>query len=130
MEYVMTQIKQKLIVLMSHKERSTANVALAVGQDPLGAELIFMDGNAQELLERHAEQPAVFVLEHEAFSEAVKMVRQLRQRFEAKPILVLTDERDEDLLLEAYMAGANDCIACATGQALLLAKMRVWLRWA
>lgn len=126
----MIEIKQKLIVMMSHKEGSAANVALTAGQDSLRAELLFVDGNAQELLGRHAEQPAVFVLEHETFSEAVNMVRELRQRFEAKPILVLTDERDEGRLLEAYVAGANDCITPAIGSALLLAKLRVWLRWA
>lgn len=126
----MTQIKPKLIVMASHKERSTVNIALTAGQNSLEAELLFVNGNAQELLGRHAEQPAVFVLEHETFPEVVHMVRELRRRFEAKPILVLTDERDEDQLLEAYVAGANDCIAPAIAPALLLAKLRVWLRWA
>ena len=58
---------------------------------------------------------------------AIDLLRQLRAEA-ANPILLLTPRGDEAHLLEAYAAGADECITQPVGPALFLAKVRAWLR--
>lgn len=103
---------------------------LASISDVFTVDVVSLDGNAKVQLDQELVQASVFVLNYESFSETVEMVWELRQRFAVEPILALTDEQDEDRLLQAYIAGANDCISSSVGPALLLAKVCVWLQWA
>jgi DNA-binding response OmpR family regulator len=46
----------------------------------------------------------------------------------AAPVLLLTPVNNESHTLEAYQAGADECIVKPISPALFLAKLRVWLR--
>jgi len=118
------------IVVMSHKNRPLKTGVLASISDVLTVDVVSLDGNAKTQLDQQLVQATIFVLDYDSFSETVEMVWELRQRFPAEPILALTDELNEDRLLQAYIAGANDCISSTIGPALLLAKVCVWLQWA
>ena len=44
------------------------------------------------------------------------------------PVILLTPERSESYILEAYRAGADECVTKPVSPALFLAKIRAWLR--
>lgn len=64
---------------------------------------------------------------HLPTSDSVRICRQLRPHY-ANPLLVILQERDEDLLLRVYDAGADDCLVQPMSNGLLLAIVDAWLR--
>jgi DNA-binding response OmpR family regulator len=71
----------------------------------------------------------VIIVETHGYSvEAVELIRRLRQYCQ-HPILLVTAGGDEPYHVDAYRAGADECIWWTISDALLLAKLRVWLRW-
>jgi DNA-binding response OmpR family regulator len=59
--------------------------------------------------------------------DGLDLCRRLRART-TNPILLLGMFADDAHVLEAYDAGADECIPTPVGTALLLAKVRAWLR--
>ena len=59
--------------------------------------------------------------------DGIEVVRQLRAQA-VNPILMFTPDRDEAHMLEAYRAGADECVVKSVSPALFMAKMRAWLR--
>jgi DNA-binding response OmpR family regulator len=59
--------------------------------------------------------------------DGVALIRQLRAEA-VIPILLLTQRSDEAHLLEAYAAGASECLVKPLSPALFLAKVQAWLR--
>ncbi|MCA1552785.1 MAG: response regulator, partial [Chloroflexi bacterium] len=57
--------------------------------------------------------------------DPVQMIRNLRKE-SVVPILLLTSRRDDEYLLEAYRAGADECILRPIDTRLLLAKVTAW----
>lgn len=60
-----------------------------------------------------------------------KLILELLQKLRAEtnaPILLLTSSRNDDFLLEAYQAGADETISKPMNPSLFLAKIKVWLR--
>lgn len=64
------------------------------------------------------------------FDTALAMVHVLRSHCVHEPLLLVNSVHDEEELLRAYAAGVDECIHASVGLALLLAKLRAWLRWA
>ncbi len=60
-------------------------------------------------------------------AEAITICRQLRPEV-TNPILLFLSENRESLLVEGYMAGADECIAKPIGHRLFAAKIRAWAR--
>jgi len=58
---------------------------------------------------------------------ALEVIRELREEA-ILPILMLTSNRSEGFLLEAYAAGVDECIVKPISPPLLYAKIRAWLR--
>jgi DNA-binding response OmpR family regulator len=84
-------------------------------------------------LEDYLKEPpdlALFVV-YRALPAAMSVCRQLRAEL-VNPILMLGYFSGEDQMLEAYEAGADECIAKPVGSRLLAVKVRAWLRraWA
>jgi two-component system, OmpR family, KDP operon response regulator KdpE len=61
------------------------------------------------------------------FPDGTEICRQLRQEA-ALPLLVVFEAYDEAHQLQAYQAGADDCLVKPLNPSLLLAKLNVWLR--
>ena len=60
-------------------------------------------------------------------TQALELIKNLR-REAAVPIILLTQFNTENFLLEAYTAGADECIVKPVSPLLFYAKVRVWLR--
>ncbi len=74
------------------------------------------------------EVPDLIVIDANAPSfDPIELCRDLRGETIA-PILVFTPQNNETHILEAYQAGADECMAKPISPALFLAKVRVWLR--
>jgi DNA-binding response OmpR family regulator len=101
----------------------------AVG-DKLGVEAVSLNGDMQRYLAQPPHAIDAFVIEYPRMAQALEALRDLRQLYEVEPILVLTNERDDEQLVEAYLSGANDCIPVTISTPLFAAKLGVWLRWA
>jgi two-component system, OmpR family, KDP operon response regulator KdpE len=59
--------------------------------------------------------------------DGIEICRQLRPEASV-PLLVVMDECDEDCQLQAYRAGADDCLVRPFSPALFQAKLDAWLR--
>jgi DNA-binding response OmpR family regulator len=58
---------------------------------------------------------------------AIELIRKLRHEA-ATPILLLTSNRTEAFMLDAYNAGVDDCILKPISPSLFDAKIRAWYR--
>ena len=59
--------------------------------------------------------------------DAIQFCRQIRLTI-PNPVLLLTAKADEQYMLSAYEAGADDCILKPIGPAIFLAKVVAWMR--
>jgi len=60
-------------------------------------------------------------------AQTLELIRGLRAEM-LTPILLLTSARTDEFMLEAYKAGADDCIPKPVSPSLFQAKVKVWLR--
>lgn len=75
-----------------------------------------------------SEFPDLIILEdHNARADVFEFCRQIRQEA-AVPILVMTANSQEAHLMEAYRAGADDCVPPPVSPRLFMAKVKAWLR--
>ncbi len=74
------------------------------------------------------ELPDLIILDVSLPDESLfELIRKLRSE-SILPILLLTTNRMEEFLVNAYQAGVDECIYKPIGPSLLHAKIRVWLR--
>jgi DNA-binding response OmpR family regulator len=89
---------------------------------------VVLEANPKHALERcEAESPDLIVLDiNLSAEETLKLIQTLRAEL-VSPILLLTPHA-EDLHLEAYNAGVDDCMQKPVSPSLFQAKIKVWLR--
>ena len=90
-----------------------------------------MYANALDLSLKNSDRvniDVIIVETHAQSSDAIDLIQRLRQRF-ASPILLVATSNDETYFLQAYQAGADECISSRASDALLRAKVRAWMRW-
>src|SRR5258708_34737255 len=68
----------------------------------------------------------IVVDEYSAEMDGVELIRQLRAH-SAVPILLLVNSHDESKALQAYEAGADECITKPISPRLFMAKIKAWL---
>ena len=64
---------------------------------------------------------------YERPGDSVELCRQLRAQYN-NPILVILPERDEELMLRVFEAGAEDCLVQPLDHRLLVAIIKAWRR--
>ncbi len=86
-------------------------------------------GSAEEAMSGWAEEfPDLIVIDvNSSQLDAIELCRHLRTEA-VVPILIFTPRNNEAHILEAYQAGADECVPKPISPALFLAKVRVWLR--
>ncbi|MCI0398132.1 MAG: response regulator transcription factor [Chloroflexi bacterium] len=80
---------------------------------------------------RQAGEPfdLVIVDVYTSWAEALRLCRQLQPRKHVPILLVIHFQEAVDFL-EAYRAGADECLAPPLNPELFLARVAIWLRWA
>ena len=93
-----------------------------------GVEVI-LEGSANGAVQRWAEGAfdAAIIDLYAQQLDGIALCRRLRTAT-GKPVLLLTPERDEARLLEAYQSGVDECIVKPVGPLVLVAKVLSWLR--
>ena len=117
------------VIILSERKSPELSTLLTQVDSSFRVQEIQLDSRASLNGLEELSRPNVVVMNNSDLTDAIELVRAIRQRDEAKPILVVTSEQDVDVILRAYRAGVNDCIDSTISPALLLAKIRVWLRW-
>lgn len=100
--------------------------AYALGE--MGLE-VALAGSADEAMTRWADEVFDLVLidAHTSQLDIIDLCQRLHAEA-ANLILLLTPRTDEAHLLEAYQAGADECISKPISPSLFLAKVKTWLR--
>jgi DNA-binding response OmpR family regulator len=90
---------------------------------------VVLEAEPSQALQRcEVESPDLIILDlHQPEAETLELIQGLRAEL-LTPILLLTPVHSESTLLEAYNAGADDCMAKPVSPSLFQAKVRVWLR--
>jgi two-component system OmpR family response regulator len=90
---------------------------------------VALESDPKRALQRcESESPDLIVMDiNLADDVSLRVIKELRAEL-VTPILILTPARTEDLLLEAYNAGADDCMLKPVSPSLFQAKIKVWLR--
>ncbi len=90
---------------------------------------VLLEADPRKALQRsEAEAPDLIVLDINLGQEdTVQLLKSLRAEILA-PILLLTQMRGEDMILEALNAGADDCMIKPVSPSLFQAKIKIWLR--
>lgn len=98
----------------------------ALGQ--IGLEVTVV-GSSEQALDQCTKQTFTLLIIDVSASQldGVDLCRRLRGEA-VNPILLLTPKTDETHALEAYRAGADECIPKPVSRSLLLAKVKTWLR--
>lgn len=98
----------------------------ALNQTGLEVTLTPVAGDALDRWEEGAYDLAIIDLS-DSHREGISLCQRLRAQA-VNPILLLTPRGDEDRVLEAYQAGADECVVKPISPCLFLAKVGVWLR--
>lgn len=120
-------IQQGVTVLIISDEPETARV-WGFSLNQIGLEVVLIDVNDQPLQTWAELAPDLIILED--FNQDVEeldLCRQLRAET-AAPILYLSAKTTEAFQLEAYKAGADECILFPLSPRLFNAKVTAWLR--
>jgi DNA-binding response OmpR family regulator len=90
---------------------------------------VLLEADPRKALHRsEAESPDLIVLDINLSQEdTIQLLKSLRAEILA-PILLLTQLRGEDMILEALNAGADDCMIKPVSPSLFQAKIKIWLR--
>lgn len=87
-------------------------------------------GPASDVLDRWEEEGFdLAIVDPRNWHDGPALCRRLRAAT-LNPILLLSAQCDEVSCLEAYQAGADECIQKPVSPAVLVAKVRAWLRHA
>lgn len=113
-------------LLVSDDAETAQTSAFALGQRGLEVVLV---GSVEGALHKWAAETFDLILvdEHTPQFDGVDLCRRMRAEA-VNPILLLTSDGGEAHLLEAYQAGADECIAKPISLQLFLAKVMAWLR--
>jgi len=89
---------------------------------------ITLEPHPARAVERWAEIiPDLIVCDIDSESVSLELITKIRQEA-VLPILLLTSNRSEKFLLNAYEAGVDECILKSIDPMLLEAKIKAWLR--
>ena len=90
---------------------------------------VLLEADPRKALQRaEAEAPDLIVLDINLPQEdTIQLLKSLRAEILA-PILLLTQLRGEDMMLEALNSGADDCMMKPVSPSLFQAKIKIWLR--
>ena len=90
---------------------------------------VIMEPNPSKLLRRWAEEsPNLIVLDFSVQDLPILgMIRSLREE-SVVPVLLLTSNKEEPYVLEAYDSGVDECILKPISPSLFHAKVKAWLR--
>lgn len=91
--------------------------------------VVHLDGDYRHSLDQRLAGPALIMIYDTDFARILETVQRWHRRHADTPLLVVSPEQDEDRLVRIYHAGADECIHTDVGLPLLLAKLRVWMRW-
>jgi DNA-binding response OmpR family regulator len=114
------------VMIVSNQQTTGPLWVFSLQQQQMNVVLESDPGRALQRCE--AEAPDLIVLDMSLSEElTLQLVRTLRAEMVA-PILLLTPVRTEEHLVEAYDAGADDCMLKPVSPSLFQAKIKVWLR--
>jgi two-component system KDP operon response regulator KdpE len=89
---------------------------------------ITLESHPEKAAQRCAELlPDLIICDIKEDSQSIELIPQLREQT-IWPILLLTSNSSEKFMLEAYAAGAEECIRKPIPSQLLEAKIKAWLR--
>jgi DNA-binding response OmpR family regulator len=114
-------------VLLVSDDPETGQIwVYALGQRNLE---VVLAGSADEAVTRWQDEvfDLIVIDEHTCQLDGVDLCQRLRTEA-VIPILLLTPKSDESRILNAYHAGADDCIVKPVSPPVFLAKVRAWLR--
>jgi len=101
---------------------------LVSGLREMGLDVVMEPVPANTVQRWSAEIPDLVVIDANVpETQALELIKNLRSEA-AVPIILLTQFNTEDFMLEAYTAGADECIIKPINPLLFYAKVRVWLR--
>lgn len=94
----------------------------------LGLETCLAELNNEGMALFQSEMPdLVLVDSHAPNPELQAIFHQLREASPA-PVIAILGQSDEQMVLDVYRAGVDDCLVRPVSLAILLAKVQVWLR--
>lgn len=117
------------VIFIAGQRPPLASALRELAGDSLDVHEVTLNGYRCDDYVQRLKGSGVIIIHHHDFAGVLDLIRCVRSHDQRKPILFATAEQDGDLLLQAYTAGANDCLESAVSPELLLAKVRVWLRW-
>jgi DNA-binding response OmpR family regulator len=114
------------VLIVSNQQTTGPLWVFSLQQQNLNVSLEAVPANT--LMRCEVESPDLIILDTN-LSEAqmLELIRSLRAEM-LTPILLLTSNRSDEFVLEAYKAGVDDCIAKPASPSLFQAKVKVWLR--
>lgn len=124
-----TESDTKMIFISHETCNAWTHSLSAVLDSALGAQTVHLDGDDRYDLDQRLSGPVLIVICDADYMRALETVQRWRRHHPDEPLLVVTPERDEERLVRIYQAGADECIHTSVGLPLLLAKLRVWMRW-
>jgi DNA-binding response OmpR family regulator len=90
---------------------------------------VIMEADPSKLLRRWAEEaPNLIVLDFSAQDKPILSMIQILREESVVPVILLTSNREEPYILEAYDAGVDECIIKPISPSLFHAKVKAWLR--
>lgn len=114
------------VLIVSNQQTTGPLWAFSLQQQNLNVALEAVPANTFARYE--AESPDLIILDTNLpEAQTLELIRSLRAEM-LTPILLLTPVRSDEFVLEAYIAGADDCIPKPVSPSLFQAKVKVWLR--
>jgi len=114
------------VLIVSSEKRDGSFLDFNLLQQPVNVAVETDPARALECFER--ETPDLLLLDIDLDKGAlIDLIGRLRPQMYI-PIILLASDGSEEFMLEAYSAGADDCIHKPVSTELLLAKVSIWLR--
>lgn len=121
-------LKQTPKILLVSNQRSTGPLWVMSLEQQLHVQVIF-EPKPTHTIKRWAEEIPDLILLDLNLDETTQLELIKHYRFETSiPILLFTSNPTEEFLVEAYLAGVDECILKPVGTSLFHAKIMVWLR--
>jgi DNA-binding response OmpR family regulator len=114
------------VLIVSNQQTTGPLWVFSLQQQKLNVALEAVPANT--LARCEAESPDLIILDiNLPEAGTLELIRSLRVEL-LTPILLLAPARTDEFVLEAYEAGADDCIPKPVSPSLFQAKVKVWLR--